>query len=204
MARPIVLLTALCPGSDPKWTKWEPYFEAAYAAKQDYCSRHGYDVHCVRAVDFSRHPAWAKIHVTRELLSRHDWVFWTDADAIIANPNRKLEDLIDPSYDWIVGSDWNGLNTGQMLVQNTYSAREALDRVWENPAGFEYRHGYEQGALKLLIRNHSLGDVRVLVTDQNVMNSCPTKYRSGDFIVHFANWRRSRMPRFIPSVTAEK
>ena len=80
---------------------------------QSYASRHGYGCHReVFAVSNPRQPVWAKISAIRQALKRSEirWILWMDADAVVMNQEQKIEVLLHPDADLIVGSDHNGTN----------------------------------------------------------------------------------------------
>ena len=74
---------------------------------KQYCLYHDYDLHCftenvdgIAQVDnksyFARYP-FIKKH-----LPNYDWVFWIDADCLVMNFYKKLEDYIDNKYGIIL------------------------------------------------------------------------------------------------------
>jgi hypothetical protein len=53
-------------------------------ANEAYCRQHGYRFVCrTDGFDRSRAPSWSKVLFIREELPRSEWVFWTDADALV-------------------------------------------------------------------------------------------------------------------------
>ena len=77
--------------------------ELTYNSKKTYCDTWGYDVisEC-GTLDPERPPAWSKILLLRKLLDSYDWLYWIDADALIMNPETRLEDIIDDRYSMVV------------------------------------------------------------------------------------------------------
>ena len=89
-----------------------------------YCKLHGYDhleLPTVRTEEYA--PQWSKIFQTIDLLKtgKYTHVFFLDADAVILNRIKKLEDVINKMTTPIGFSmnDWNGgdlINTGSFMA----------------------------------------------------------------------------------------
>jgi len=58
---------------------------------------------------------------------------WIDADVMITNQNRKIDDLLDlllPENFLLIGEDFQGINAGVFIIKNTPLAIEFLNDVW--------------------------------------------------------------------------
>jgi hypothetical protein len=68
--------------------------------KFEYAQRYNYDFLCVKNYEgYDRPISWYKIKKVIELLPQYDWVFWTDADALIMNQTIPLEDIITREFE---------------------------------------------------------------------------------------------------------
>jgi hypothetical protein len=184
------------------------YFDAAYHRigalsvpnKEAYCARHGYDYLLSHETLAPERPAaWNKVRLLQKYIKDYDWLFWNDADTLIANPDRRLEDLVDPNYPFIVGSD-GSLNTGNLLVHNVPEIEGALEEWW-NEDGDIFHFLWEQKALAELIERDSWWAAHVQVVPQAVMNAYPVTYQPGDFLVHFAGY--GRQPAVLEAMMRE-
>jgi hypothetical protein len=64
--------------------------------KQWYADRQRYPLIVERAlIDPSRNGSWNKIPAIKKHLPRFDWLLWMDIDSLVANPEVRLESLID-------------------------------------------------------------------------------------------------------------
>ena len=171
----------------------------AIASKADYCRSRGYHFeYLTHSLDESRPIPWSKILLVQKLLEdcETDYVFWTDADAIVMNKKVKLKRFVDDRYDMIVGSDGNGINTGQFLIRNCPWSKDFLKRVY---AKTEYINNgwWEQMAIMNLYATNPKDKKHIKVLPQRAMNSYSpdlyqdknSTYRQGDFILHFAGVR---------------
>jgi hypothetical protein len=62
--------------------------------KRDYCQKHGYDfIEDDSKTDMTRHLAWSKIPAILEYLPKYDYLVWMDADTLIMNPEKRLEEF---------------------------------------------------------------------------------------------------------------
>jgi hypothetical protein len=113
--------------------------------KRRYCERHGYRFYHYKAKIFDGlHPSWSKLAALNRAWEDNDWLFWSDADAIIVNDAVRLEQWVRPEYHMIVSTDWHGLNFGNFLIQNcdwskdllgqVYAGRRTIDFFWEQSA----------------------------------------------------------------------
>jgi hypothetical protein len=93
-------------------------------------------------------PSWLKIKaVEKHLLpssssaSSFDWVFWMDADALIMNPNIRLEDIIlssisspfpstSSSVDLLLTRDHRSINAGVWFLRRSSWSLEFLSSWW--------------------------------------------------------------------------
>ena len=101
-----------------------------------YCEKHGYIFHPHVVIDSFKGDGYQwlceagkknAILVLKSLYDFRDcdYLFTVGADAIITNTNVKLEDLIKVyPQDIVVGTDWDGINTSQMLIKNVKRSRD--------------------------------------------------------------------------------
>jgi len=166
------------------------------ANKVNYCRRHGYRYAAFRDVLDSARPApWSKVLAILEVLRTYqcDWVFWTDADAIITNPEIPVDGIIDSDSDLILSKDVNGLNNGVFLIRNCAAAISFLEEVYAQTQ-FIDDPTWEQAAVKHVLRNGMAPSLRVKFVPQRRFNSylsglsggyCPeAEYQFGDFVLH--------------------
>tara|TARA_Y100001970_G_C14236481_1_gene862128 strand:- start:674 stop:1393 length:720 start_codon:yes stop_codon:yes gene_type:complete len=107
----------------------------SFPNKLKYCNIHGYDFITRDRLLDQRPAGWSKIVLILEYLNKYDYIFWSDTDSLVVDPERKLEDLIDKSKDIIFcmtgvkGSYWT-LSSGQFFVKNTDWSRKFLETVY--------------------------------------------------------------------------
>lgn len=181
--------------------------------KSVYCNMHGYDFYCsYQSLDETRHPAWSKILLIKKILLRgtYDWIFWTDADAVICNPNIKLEDLIDENFEFIVTKDFNNINAGNFLIKCSEWSANFLDKIYNHIEYIDHPF-WEQKAIVIEyeenqdVRNHSKIIPQRLMNSycaelfQSIPISNPEEvfYQPGDFIIHFPAFGKNDLKRFL-------
>lgn len=100
------------------------------AQKRDYCERHGYGfMEVTERIDTERPHSWSKLPIIRACFdSGAEFVFWSDADAVIAKPDQRLERFLHEmdGYDFIVSGDHNDINLSHFFVRNTPFANGIL------------------------------------------------------------------------------
>ncbi|CAB1116254.1 GT34 [Ectocarpus sp. CCAP 1310/34] len=185
------------------WPK--EYSEKSIANKKAYAALHGYDVIVATSADIdrSRPAAWSKLLVLSKHLGSYDYVIFVDIDAFVMNPAFKLEWLLDVARkqqqtgeidgwgagngsDLIVTQDWNGPNSGVILVKNSDFSRWLLQEWWDQKQFVDgpYPFHYEQRAMHYLLQtdcwkeeglpfyaDYAVVRAHTAVLDQCAMNS---------------------------------
>lgn len=176
----------------------DKYYEAVklgIITKQEYCQKYGYDFICIREhLDPSRPPSWSKILLIQQLLPNYQWVFWSDADSLIMNPEYTLESYIDEQYSLIITSDpYAEFSAGHFLIKNCPWSFDLLERIYARD-DLIHHNWWEQQALIATVQEDPLLNKAIKVLPQRSFNSFlwggrNSQYKSGDFILHFANIR---------------
>lgn len=111
------------------------YFAESKRFGVSYCARHNYSWHVLPGVEYSdqRDQRWSKVPGVLQILSlpNTSYVFYLDADAVVANQANSIDLLISllGSKDLLIGEDWpNHINTGVWLAKP--SSVDIL-RFWE-------------------------------------------------------------------------
>lgn len=131
--------------------------QASIANKQMYAKRHGYSMYLLDESPGNRHPAWYKFSHALQRLSDHDFVWIVDVDTIITNMDQKLEHIINPAFDMIVGVDPNGYsNTGSMIIQSTDWSKLFLMYLWSVDTSERSQAVWDQSAFEHAISSHVL------------------------------------------------
>jgi hypothetical protein len=175
--------------------------ERALASKREYCAKHGYEYLEFHEEKWNRDRpiAWSKVPIWIELAGsgKYDFIWISDADVLITNMDKKLEDWVLPRLpegkDLLMCWDSCGTpNSGNMLLRCGPWAVDFFGRVW-NQTQFLYHIWWEQMAMVHLLQTVPSDAARVEVTeDAYIFNAflkgLPGKrlWQPGDFVVHFA------------------
>ncbi|KAF9127023.1 hypothetical protein BGW39_006178 [Mortierella sp. 14UC] len=172
--------------------------------KRIYAEKHGY-YFVARAAEFAqeeyrhRQRVWGKIGAIQKVLPHYEWILWMDMDAIVANLDQDARDIIRRAEELnnnktnevsvIVARPLKDimLNAGVMLIKNTDWSRRFLMEVQRRRTWYNKRPSYEQGAIWEVMRDPDWSSgVYLFDRDVHTMNTFPSFYEPGDFIVHFA------------------
>ncbi|KAF9313670.1 hypothetical protein BG003_004918 [Podila horticola] len=169
--------------------------------KRIYAQKHGYDF-VARGAEFSqeefrgRRLVWGKIGAIQKVLPHYEWLFWMDMDAIIANLDKDLRDIIkyaeehhnnEQELSLIVAQPKRDkmLNAGVMLIKNTEWSRNFFSEVQTRSIWYHTR-SYEQAAIWEVMTESKWATGVYNYQDDHTMNTFPKMYDLGDFVIHFA------------------
>lgn len=202
--------------------------DLASKVNMDYCRRYGYGFRMYTSgFAEERHPSWSKILFVREVMKEYPWVMWIDADAIVTNPETRLERFLDDRYMVVVAKQnwnkdvWYDVNFGVFFAKGGVLLDEFFDRVW---ADFPHKElGWEQASVQKLIKDEpyksmvkvvcrrdfnsvvvheSLG-IPGALTDSYGLFDCNTEaWGKGDFVAHYG-WRRDDVVEAMKATLAE-
>lgn len=165
--------------------------------KEEYCKRHDYAGIC-QTDGFGDNIYYAKLDLMISVLHQIptiEWAWWLDADAIITNMTKKIEDVIDNDYHIIMATDFNALNCGSFLVRNTPEGRGWLMDIAALRNKFEYRlprclWPEQQPMIDRFIKYRDIFKVvpqRTLnstLSHHNDLLNTPARWEKGDWVLH--------------------
>lgn len=166
-----------------RWRNFDSLLDMTWPNKDKYCRKHGYDLfNESMTLDTSRPPSWSKILAVRRLLTEEkcEWVFWMDADTVIMNSNKRIEDFLpmpDSGIDLLLteqkGPSWNA---GAWLIRNTPWSLEFLDHWWNmkefvQPKGLSVSGDNEALKAYLLSMDKAYFDAHIRVPPRCLFNS---------------------------------
>ena len=142
--RPKICLTTLTDATHADWwqrmVRWRDFgnlLDMTWPNKQHYCDKHGYQLFNESAqLDTSRPPSWSKIRAAHRLLTEEDcdWVYWMDADTVIMNSDKRIEEFLptpETGIDLVIarqkGPSWNA---GAWLLRRSAWSLHFLEQWW--------------------------------------------------------------------------
>jgi hypothetical protein len=129
--------------------------------------------------------AWGKILASLQALYETppgEWVMWMDADMLLKRYDLLLETLIDPSKDFMISQDHNGLCTGLFLIRNTPLMQEFFTEMLKD---IRMDWPWEQNAMKDLLGRRPDIAARVgLIPESQVQNPASAR-SSGALVMHY-------------------
>lgn len=161
-----------------------------------------------------RPASWDKIRVCLEQMEQNtpedvEYFMWIDADAVVANMDTKIEDIISKTPDacFIVGEMFDGLNCGTFIVKNCEESRLFFEEVWKQEQ-FIYNTWWEQMAIIHLLQESypiKWSKVHNRVINSRYYPDCENHpialckipdyydnpeslYKDGDFIIHMPGY----------------
>lgn len=178
-----------------------PLAKISVPNKAAYASRHGYDFRYYPRRLSKHFPAsMSKIQAILDSQSEgYEWVLWTDADSLIVNQSLSLEYWTSQGGELIATFNEDGLNAGELLVQNTDPCRDMFENLEVTLHRWATNPWWEQAAIQqyikdgpVLMRDAGPSFNRMVVSGptDNTLEKMVEKYedarKSEDFILHFA------------------
>lgn len=158
-------------------TDWKELAGLTLPNREAYCARHGYEC---RVENFAGH--FGKIEAVLKNWTAANWLWCLDVDAVITNPERRLDELTAGGGDVILTCDQNGLNSGSILFRTIHAVREILERILANRKSYDVAPWHEQNGFAYqlwMIRD------RVRIVEKSAMNSYPSDWRPEHFVLHY-------------------
>ena len=197
---PSIAIITLCVGPDYR-RAMEPLLES----KRVYAKKHGYDFFTGDKEVWDRYrPApWSKFNMIQKYLNEYDFLFWSDADAILLNHDITLESIIallPPNKDilWTIDA-CNNLNNGHMVIRGksqwandyfnrAYSQDDLINHIWwDNAAMIRlYQTNPEDNSKIETHTDHWVFNAYVFGPRETADDASVRLYKRGDFLVHFA------------------
>ncbi len=199
--QPSIAILTFAVGAD-----YKKAMEPGMASKRDYAKRHGYtfleggeDVW-----DRKKPIPWSKIRFILKYLNEYDYLFWSDGDVIITNPDLCLEDHILPllpkSKDMLWCRDACGnLNNGNVLfrgksawvkdfLERCYAQDDLTHHIWWDNAAFcrLYETNMVDRSMIETCLNSRLFNSYLFSRSNTAGDPAADLYKPGDFLVHFA------------------
>ena len=108
--------------------------DAIFENRRMYAGIHGYEPVNVEGRVYATHnPSWDKMMMARAILPHYDWVFWTDADAIITKFDTDLERFLTDGHNIILSKaamqSHNQGNCGMVFLRNCAWTIDFLDKM---------------------------------------------------------------------------
>lgn len=145
-----------------------------------YAKYNGYDHEVVRQYDSDSHPSWQKLRLLLERYPKYDFILWIDADAVVTNPNVRVEDLAGPtvftcSQDWCAPAN-EDFATSMYISAGNFILRRGPDterflKTAQMQNNFKNRSEWEQSAIMSCMRGNSWMNRQVTRRHRNDMNS---------------------------------
>lgn len=159
--------------------------------KKAYAQKHSYDFRLeTNPLDPNKPMVWNKLLILMHMIEmkQWDWIFWNDSDALIANYNIKLEEIIAEAsaHDLIITKDKNGINAGSFLIRCCDWSMRFLQEADSRTEFFAHQWKDQESMRNVLFNaNH---ESHVYYIDKRKINSYVNEdldYEPGDFVVHF-------------------
>lgn len=143
---------------------YEPLASIIIPNLQWYCDKHGYDFHIEKYEDGN--VDFVKTKTALNLLEKYDLVFCLEADILVTNHTKKIEDFIDDKHSFFICNDVNGINGGSFIAKS-----DELGKRWLSDTNkFEGKYKTEQNFWENI--THPL----VGILQHPSINSIPYKY----------------------------
>lgn len=198
--KPRIAILTFCVGADYKRA-----MEPGLASKRAYAAKHEYDLHIggEDVWDRARPIPWSKFHFINKYLNDYDYLFWSDADAILLNHNITLESIVPLLPD---GKDivWtydacNHYNNGHLLIRGRSAwVRDYFKRAYEQ-TGLIHHIWWDNAAMIALFetnttdkamietcKEHWKFNAYVFGPNNSATDLSTRLYEPGDFLIHFA------------------
>lgn len=200
-AKPRIAILTFCVGAD-----YKKCMEPGLASKRSYAEKHGYDFITggEDVWDRTRPIPWSKFNFIKKYIDDYDYIFWSDADAIILNQTLRLEDHVLPLLPTEKDMLWtfdacNHFNNGHVLyrgrspwvkdfLNRAYEQTDLLYHIWwDNAAMIRLFETNKEDQAKIeTCKAHWTFNSYVFGPNDSAICDSARLYQRGDFLIHFA------------------
>lgn len=129
------LKICVCTGADERQKN---LLDITLPILQDYCNKHNYDLfHFTENVDnskqFNNKSYFARYPFILQHIDNYDWCFWIDADCLVMNFYKKLEDYIDNTKSIILDKsllvNYPSCCSGHGFWRNNDTSKKVLNEI---------------------------------------------------------------------------
>jgi hypothetical protein len=174
---------------------YDEIYELTCENKTKYCQKYGYDLLRFIGIDApAKEIPWDKIQWLHDkILSKYEYVLLQGVDTLIMNYNIRIEDWIDPQYDWVISRDCHDVNADMILMKNSKWSLDYLDFIYSQYEKYRHDCWNEQRCIIDTYKEHA---DHIKVIPQQSFNSYWYPYydreedhdgnfKEGDWILHF-------------------
>jgi hypothetical protein len=168
------------------WTDNLSYGDYTFGINEKYCNNNGYIYHVetntekiIKGVG-DRAFTWYKPKLIIEVLEKYnpDYILFLDADAIVCDFSRKIEEFIDETFDIICNQDYgpSKLNAGVFIMKNNDWVKNFIQQWWnicEEPEYIFYKNAlwHDQTCFGILMDRTENIDLHIKIQRDNVLNN---------------------------------
>ena len=210
-----IAIVTLCVGKD--YTK---AVEPGLASKREYAKMHGYALHIggEEVWDRTRPIPWSKLRYIQQYLPHYDYVFWSDADVLITNPQTTLETQVLPYLKEGKDMVWtldacNNHNNGNLLfrgrspwahdfLERCYQQTDLIHHIWWDNAAMVrlfWSNPKDMEKIETCVEHWKFNTF--LFGKNNRADDSERLYQRGDFLLHLAGvydpWNLYRMMKYV-------
>ena len=193
--------------------------------KQAYCQARGYEL---EVKDFTEQfprisPAGEFVMCApiKHILRKHNdstWVFYTGADHVFTNFSKRLDEIPDSNFHFVVSADFNSLNAGSFFVRNSILGRAILEAMCASAPIYDSHVWLEQQWL-IEMTTHTHFKNFIQKVPNRTFNSYPPgaygpthvldslgqngEWHDGDLMVHFPGWDMAKRINFAKEYLAK-
>jgi len=174
------------------------YGDINYKINKRYCNKYNIEIiKCDKRRHPARHPAWERIPLILQHITKYDYVMWIDADAHFYIDSKNIIDLISENekYNIIFSKGISEtINTGVFIVKNTTYSIDFLTK-WGYDAELYENNSYPQwwdNGVILDMYNKNILDIKnnSVIMDygilQHMYNKELLKFKNKPYIFHLA------------------
>ena|SRR5579864_6123624 len=166
------------------------------SSKEEYCKIHGYDFVNCEIDEYWREIGWYKIDVIKDKLQYYDWIFYCEADCLITNLTKRIEDIIDDNKYLIISKNsispsWTGLNCGNLIIKNSEWSQYFINFISEKKEFYHHEWAEQKAIIDEFEKNANMINHTKLTTMRQMGGFRHQWYEKdnwqlGDWIMHLA------------------
>lgn len=140
---------------------WSDIAAVTIPVLENYCEKHGYHLSVFKNTPYQNYTGKEKMKQILEVCKYGDIAMVIDADAIITNPEIKIESFIDDEHDFYITKHVGNINAGVFILRFTQWTELFINKLLPS-IGKEKVHCEQDAIMEYMVAHPNNKKIKIL------------------------------------------